>query len=258
MRIVLYYPVKSIHFAECFYYPLWLGYTVKIVMSPKISFILANVNESVIRSQVEKYYNLSVQHYADTKDWYVSEFHETAKFCHAVNPKFTLIQWCGVIAALSPSTSWDKNVYYAIKLAELTQAEISEPDTLYNFGVRAMYRLSLKKSLQILSIEQNELQESAILKILNAPKTSHFFLNGLYPNQETGSTIDSHMAQIFCPDLKGSLSPTLAAYRESEKIFNRIAREKGLLSHQLQAMVWCAKVYGVPRPKQLKLDINLV
>jgi hypothetical protein len=227
-------------------------------MSPKISFTLQNVDERVIRSQVEKYYNLSVKHYADTKDWYISEFHETVKFCHGVNPKFSLIQWCGVIAALSPSTSWEKNQFYAIKLAELTQAEISDPDTLYDSGVRCMYRLSLKKSLQILSIEQDELQESTILKILNAPKTSHFFLNGLYPNQETGSTIDSHMAQIFAPEIRGSLSPTVAAYREAEIIFNRIAREKGLLSHELQAMVWCAKVYGVPRPKQLKLDLNLV
>jgi hypothetical protein len=227
-------------------------------MSPKTSFTLAHIDETVFRSQVEKYLKIAEEHYHETKYWYTNEFHKTAQFCHHVNPKFSIIQWSGVVAALSPSTSWDKNVFYAIKLAELTQAVISEPDTLYDSGIRCMFRLSLQKSLKILSVAQDDLQESAILKILHAPKTSHFFLNGLYPEQETGSTIDSHMAQIFCPDLKGSLAPTVAAYRESEKIFNRIAREKGLLSHQLQAMVWCAKVYGVPRPKQLKLDINLV
>jgi hypothetical protein len=227
-------------------------------MSPKISFTLANVDESIIRSQVEKYYLQAEKHYADTKHWYVNEYQKTAKFCHEVNPKFTLIQWSGVVSALSPSTSWDNNQFYAIKLAELMQSDCSDPDTLYNSGIRCMFKLSLQKSLKILSVTQDDLQESAILKILHAPKTSHFFLNGLYPEQETGSTIDSHMAQIFAPELKGSLAPTVAAYREGEKIFNRIAREKGLLSHQLQAMVWCAKVYGVPRPKQLKLDINLV
>jgi len=31
-----------------------------------------------------------------------------------------------------------------------------------------------------------------------------------------------------------------------------------LLSHELQAMIWCAKVYGVPKPVQLKFDLDLV
>jgi hypothetical protein len=26
----------------------------------------------------------------------------------------------------------------------------------------------------------------------------------------------------------------------------------------LQAMIWCAKVYGIPKPVQLKFDLNLV
>jgi hypothetical protein len=224
----------------------------------KTSITLRHLNESVIRERVEHYYNIAIQHYSETKDWYQTEFHNTAKFCYHVNPKFTLIQWCGVISALSPSTSWQKNKEFALLLSELTQATISDCETLYQSGIRCLFSMNLRKALAILSLEQDALLKTSILEITNAPKTSHFFLNGLYPKSETGATLDSHIGQVFCPDVIGAASFTKSAYCESEKIFNRIAREKGLLSHELQAMVWCAKVYGIPKPKQLKLDINLV
>ena len=227
-------------------------------MSPKTSFTLKHINETVIRQRVDYFYNLGIQYYPECKFWYSTEFDATARFCNHVNPKFSILQWCGVISSLSPSTSWEKNKQYALALCQLTQADIPECDSLYDSGIRCLFRLNLTKSLKILSIPQDNLQESAILKILNAPKTSHFFLNGLYPKVETGATLDSHMGQVFAPDLIGAVTFTKAAYRECEIIFNRIAREKNLLSHELQAMVWCAKVYGVPKPVQLKFDLNLV
>lgn len=224
----------------------------------KTSITLKHLNESVIRERVEYYYQLGLHFYPECKNWYSTEFHETAKFCYSVNPKFSLLQWCGVISCLSPSTSWEKNREFALLLCELTQQVITDCDTLYNSGIRCLFSLNLRKALRVLSLPQDELLEASILKVLNAPKTSHFFLNGLYPETETGATLDSHMGQIFCPDIVGAASFTKAAYREAEVIFNRIAREKGLLSHELQALVWCAKVYGIPKPKQLKFDLDLV
>jgi hypothetical protein len=224
----------------------------------KTSITLKHLNEFVIRERVEHFYNLAIEHYPNCKDWYSIEFHETARFCHAVNPKFTLLQWCGVVSCLSPSTSWEKNKEFALLLCELTQTAIRDCETLYNSGIRCLFSLNLRKSLAVLSLPQDELLEANILKVLNAPKTSHFFLNGVYPESETGATLDSHMGQIFCPEIVGAASFTKAAYREAEIIFNRIAREKGLLSHELQAMIWCAKVYGVPKPVQLKFDLDLV
>jgi len=224
----------------------------------KTSITLKHLDESVIRERVEKYYQIAIQYYAESKNWYQSEFYDTAKFCREVNPKFSLLQWCGVISCLSPSTSWEKNKEFALLLCELTQTVISDCETLYSRGIRCLFGLNLRKSLAVLSLPQDELLEANILKILNAPKTSHFFLNGFYPESETGATLDSHMGQIFCPEIVGAASFTKAAYREAEIIFNRIAREKGLLSHELQALVWCAKVYGIPKPKQLKFDLDLV
>lgn len=224
----------------------------------KTSVTLKYLNESIIRERVEHYYNLAIKYYPECKNWYAIEFHATAKFCHEVNPKFSLYQWCGVISCLSPSTSWDKNKQFALLLCELTQTAISDCETLYNSGIRCLFSLNLRKALKVLSIPQDDLLEANILKVLNAPKTSHFFLNGLYPNVETGATLDSHMGQIFCPEIVGSAAFTKAAYREFAIVFSHIARGKNLLSHELQALVWCAKVYGVPKPVQLKFDLNLV
>jgi hypothetical protein len=224
----------------------------------KTSVTLKHLDESIIRERVEYYYSLAVKYYPECKDWYSNEFHATAKFCHEVNPKFNLLQWCGVISCLSPSTSWEKNKEFALLLCELTQNVINDTETLYNSGIRCLFSLNLRKALKVLSLPQDELLEASILKVLNAPKTSHFFLNGLYPKVETGCTLDSHMGQIFCPEIVGAAAFTKAAYREFEIVFNRIAREKNLLSHELQAMIWCAKVYGVPKPKQLKFDLDLV
>ncbi|MCA2594114.1 MAG: hypothetical protein IM526_02985 [Microcystis sp. M38BS1] len=221
----------------------------------KTSITLKHLDENIIRERVEYFYNLGIQYYSECLNWYDDEFNATAKFCHEVNPKFTLIQWCGVISSLSPSTLWQKNKDFALMLCELTQTTISDTETLYNSGIRCLFSLNLKKALACLSVEQDTLQESSILKILNAQKTSHFFLNGFYPESETGATLDSHMGQIFCPEIIGAASFTKAAYIEAEIIFSRIAREKSLLTHELQALCWCAKVHGVPRPQQLKFDL---
>lgn len=210
----------------------------------KKSIIVQMLSEAVIRREVEYYYSVAEKHHPEAKNWYSEQYHATARYCHEINPSSSVMKWCGVISALSPSTTWQKNKEFAFLLSELTAKKVFCPDTLFQSGIRCLFKLSLQKCLGILALTQDNLLESNILKILNANKTSHFFLNGTYPHSETGCTLDTHMGQIFCPEMKGSAVFTKTSYELANKIFCRIAREKGLFSHELQAMVWCAKVYG--------------
>ena len=187
------------------------------------------LDEGIIRESIEYYYQIALKTCREAKKWYSEEFHATARHCYDIDPTFSVLHWCGVISALSPNTNWQKNKEFALLLATLTNKSIIDAEQLYASGIRCLFRLNLL--------------ESSILKVLNGAKTSHFFLNGAYPHLETGATLDSHMGQIMCPEIKGSTSFTKTSYHVAKEIFCRIAREKGMLSHELQAMVWCAKVH---------------
>jgi hypothetical protein len=207
------------------------------------SLNLNSIDEKIIRERVEYFYRLSnLNENEKASQWYSLEYHATAKEMLKINPRYNLMHWCGVISALSPNTPWQKNKQFALLCAKLTLNTLPDGDTLFDSGIRCLFKLNLQKVLCILELDQNEMLETNILGVLNAPKTSHFFLNGLYPEQETGATLDSHMGQMFCPDVKGSVSFTDAAYRKAEEIFVRVAREKSMLSHQLQALLWCTKI----------------
>lgn len=133
----------------------------------------------------------------------------------------TTLQAAGVIAALSPNTSWEMN----LEIAE----EFLRTGTCGHTGTM------LSKAGQC--IVSNSVEES--LEILNGMKISNFFLNILFPDIQTGVTIDRHAVAIAMGEVPaGPIKMTQKQYRFFQIAYEIAADVLGLLPHQLQAVTW--------------------
>lgn len=130
----------------------------------------------------------------------------------------------GIIAALSPRTSWTENIQRAIMLARS--------------GLTHGTRRSIADATAILKGEDPR-------SVLCDPsrsnyKTRAFFLNMAEP-LESAVTVDRHgFAMLYDDRTIGSvlLRPSEALYRWAEEMFAQAAAEKGLLPHDFQAVTW--------------------
>ena len=88
-------------------------------------------------------------------------------------------------------------------------------------------------------------------RVLGAPKTRSFANNLTYPDQETTVTMDEHMARAMLGKGKENYSKSTegvfnekadgSGYTWSADLVKRLAKEKGVLPHQAQAIVWVAQ-----------------
>lgn len=130
-------------------------------------------------------------------------------------------QVAGVIAALSPQTSWDQNIIRARQL--LTTG------STYGLG------LGIRKAISILA-------GSAPGDVLGGPKTLAFWSNIADPENSQAVTIDRHAydaALGYVADERERKSlDRKGEYERIADIYRSAARSLGVAPHVAQAVVW--------------------
>lgn len=126
----------------------------------------------------------------DKFDWY-QDAHDFSIDASADSWEgLSVIQVCGVISALSPMVSWNRN----LELVALALTYHQNGKTHFDMPC---LKANAKKAWDIMSLLPSENKiEDKILAILRGDKVSSFFLNILYPDQAISITIDRHALSI--------------------------------------------------------------
>lgn len=173
----------------------------------------------------------------NTVNWYKDANAMLLELCFELDVDMQTL--CGVVAVLSPSLRWEKNVKQAIAVI-----------TDYNAGVTGIYMAygaNVNKALRILD------GENPLDVMGKGKKVRAFFHNLLYPECNLSYiTVDRHICNI-CVNGKlaatkksGDYVPTPKAYDVIQSAFVSVAFEYGILPHCLQSAIWsyCADKTG--------------
>ena len=131
-----------------------------------------------------------------------------------------LHQVVGVIAALSPNNTWERNLIDA----ELFLASPSIETKVCTF------KQNRRKALVILETDD----VTRISEILNGRKTQSFYNNIMYPHTSQAVTVDLWMYRI------AEMKQGIKSYRIIEQAVLDASAELRVLPHQLQAVAWTA------------------
>lgn len=187
------------------------------------------LTKTKVINNILKYYKLSSNiEKLRGKNWYI----EAKYFCRIMQDRYgyELYQIAGVLAALSPQTSWQDNK----RIAELFLQ--GQRDNLHNGS--QIYKAEL-------CLESNCELDIFFILTKEGKKTSYFFANIISPLLDNGATIDRHaMAVCFLkPNKIRSLSDNEAQISKKQyEFFNLCYKEAskkvGLQAKQLQAITW--------------------
>jgi len=157
-------------------------------------------------------------------EWYVEQHYAAFSLAakHAVSHETV----CGVIAALSPNVSWERNLEVADDL--LTTGDCGHP-----------YGDSIRKARRIIAGEHPK-------DVLGGRKVRSFYMNLMHPYVDGPFTGDSHMTQI---GFAGLNSPLLdkkglkiidrpGAYQLLAACVRTVAREYGVRTNEMQETLW--------------------
>ena len=155
--------------------------------------------------------------------WYNVAHEEARKLSDSYG--LTVESAAGIIAALSPQTSWEENLRIADALCADRTVSVHTAD-------------ATRKALAIL--------DGALpLTVLGGKKVRSFYRNILNPNRTGPVTIDRHAAAILAglstPEWNRTHEKKLERkhfYRIATAIYRSAAHEYGLLPHQVQAISW--------------------
>ena len=128
-----------------------------------------------IRNNIMKVWDQCLEE--DKFDWYARAHEEAVRL--AGHDQALLNKACGVVAALSPRMSWDRNLI--------------EAEAMWETGDAKAIGQFKDKAKAILAGDGTEEQ---ILRILNGQKISSFYLNIRYPDKAIAVTIDRHHLSI--------------------------------------------------------------
>jgi hypothetical protein len=132
----------------------------------------------------------------------------------------------GAMAALSPIVPFKKNLEDTVKIC----AWHSDGANMANVPTVCTVPKQRDKAIACLSAKS----EAEILQILGGLKTTAFFLNILHPDKETEVCIDLWMLRYF-----GWKTLTAHRKRVAFTYLKDMGKEKGILPHQMQAILWC-------------------
>jgi hypothetical protein len=183
----------------------------------KVKFQKKTYRQGDLVNNILKMYNdQSVLH--SGYNWY-TEAHKLAE-TWAKEHKVSTMVMAGVIASLSPNTSWDENK----KLVEdfMHTGTCGHTGVMIGKAVGCMFATSDKE----------------ILSILNGEKIKSFFLNILYPEVRTTVTIDRHAVAVALGRVPSGKHITVKQYAFFVGAYQRAADVLDLMPHQLQAVTW--------------------
>ena len=160
----------------------------------------------------------------DTYDWYERAHAEAVKLAGSNHAHNDINRAAGVIAALSPRMTWDRNLVVAKDLWETGDC-------------KAIGQFK-QKALDIFNSDGNE---QTVLDILKGQKISSFYLNIRYPDKAIAVTIDRHHLSICLgkkltdADLK---SVTVNQYEFLVECTRYTAAKLGISPLLLQSATW--------------------
>jgi hypothetical protein len=162
---------------------------------------------------------------AEGLDWYRS----ARAFCHTLKLQFacTLDQAVGVVAALSPGTTWTRNKIDAQNVCKE--------------GLRATvttYGPNLRKATDILSSDEGA------LAILGGRKVRSFYHCILHGDRSRSVCLDRHAVRVAIPWATsekdaGRILGWAGAYDAIADAYRVAADQLGIPPHALQAVTWC-------------------
>jgi hypothetical protein len=190
------------------------GTTTKNVTQANSLFTVANL-ETVLALATDDDWSAGLV-------WYQTAHAEACKLSHAYG--VTVRQAAGIIAALSPQTSWEEN----LRIADLLCAERANVHTAD----------AQRKALAILD-------GADPITVLGGRKVRSFYANILAPFHAGPVTIDRHAAAILAgittPEWNTAHEKVLERkhyYRIATGIYRHAARQYGILPQQIQAIAW--------------------
>jgi len=172
----------------------------------------------------------------DRFDWYGEAHKFAVELCITANlPRDTenIAKACGVIAALSPMSSWELNKKNAQQLIE--------DSILFNVWDVAQSLPCLKSNARKAgAILLSDGSDQAILDILKGPKTSAFFLNIMYPDKAISLTMDRHAISIAVglKLKKDKMQMTAGQYDFFQECYRWTAAKLGVNPLILQSATW--------------------
>lgn len=192
-----------------------------------MKFKRQELKKSGVVRRLLHYYSLAMPEDIQHKNWYL----EAHRFCKQLSDDFgvPLFQVVGVCAALSPQKNWQENKKLVFMFLRGSQ--------------RGHFKQQILKAQQCMVAQTAE--EIFNLLTKNGMKTSWFYWNILYPDVETGVTIDRHAigACVFSPtniqtipDGYGVL--TVGHYKFFSECYASGAKIQALRPHEFQAIVW--------------------
>lgn len=130
-----------------------------------------------------------------------------------------------VIAVLSPANDWDRNLVDADAVCQAWRNKTYDAQsTTYGIQVRKAYAILDNPNADILSM----IGTSA------ARKTKAFFQNILWPSTSLAVTAD----RWICRALGAPEKPSAKVYNAISDAFTRVAKARGIMPSQAQAIVW--------------------
>ena len=168
----------------------------------------------------EQWFNTTPKQKKEGKSWYG----RANRICNKIAKQYDipLYKVVGILAALSPSNKWERNILD-------TKNFIKERG---NVKV-CTYRVNKAKALDILL---NANGKQAVLKILNGPKTTAFFTNIFHPRTGGAVTIDRWALR----SVQEGESLPIGQKRKLVEAYQEAAHDACIKPHELQAIVWIA------------------
>ena len=181
---------------------------------------------STLKRRLKSFYKLANQlEHESGRKWYKGMYQWIEAVAQAKD--LDVMQACGIFAALSPQMSVDRNKGHFLDYVKT--------------GTAKHYGTLVDKCDEILEAKT----QHEIVKILNGPKITAFFLNIWNYDRSMEVTVDRHAlatmlqtASNVKPLDDGQYSMTANQYKAFEKVYSEVAQELSLFPHQLQAILW--------------------
>lgn len=180
------------------------------------------------KTLVDNIINIFEQSEEDDVSWYDDAL-LYAKFLFSRQHDLTVPQIVGIIAALSPQKSWQENK----RLARDFVISGKQHGTTQAFLNKARDIAKLNKQ-----VGRTVTMEAQIVDILNGEKIKAFFLNILYPQKNTGVTVDRHTIEIAVGHKLTNHRLTVKQYQFFQRAYMLASIELNYLPHEIQAMTW--------------------
>jgi hypothetical protein len=192
---------------------------------------LATVPDVVLRDNVRFWYAAATRRERlSGLRWYRTA-HGIARDLYRTFDLPSLAHGAGILAALSPATSWDVNVRDAFALCGSDLAVVST------------YGANRKKAL---AIRRGENPHRVLGASLNSgDKVRAFFYCIAAPSRSLSVCLDRHavsaaLGAVTDPSVVSALLRRKGQYERFADAYAAVAVELGLMPHQVQAVVWLA------------------